>query len=85
MIPGPTAAIDVGHKEHSSGWLILLCKVNGRDHVLLQELKRDMNMHEYQRLIETLSHDCAHVAFIDTPYHEQFLYSAERLSRRSRR
>ena len=82
---GPTAAIDVSHKGHDSGWLILLCKVNGQDHVLLQELRRDMSMHDYQRLVETLSHDCAHVAFIDTPYRESFLLSEDKLFRRSGR
>lgn len=81
---GPDAMIDVGHGR-DVGWLILACKVNGQDRVLLQELRKDMSMQEYKILIENLSHDFRHVAFIDTPYHEQFLYSEDKLFRRSRR
>jgi hypothetical protein len=65
-------AIDVGLKD--AGWLILCCRVAGHDRVQIQNLKPEMTMKEYKELIERLSYDCQHVAYIDAPHGmEQFL------------
>jgi hypothetical protein len=62
---GPGVGIDVGLRDR--GWLILCCRVNGKDYVQLQQLKREMTMGEYKELVERLSYDFQHVAYIDAP------------------
>jgi hypothetical protein len=65
-------AIDVGLKDR--GWLILCCRVAGIDRVMIQHLKPDMTMKEYKELVDRLSYDFQHVAYIDAPHgYESFL------------
>ena len=68
-------AVDVGLRDR--GWLILCCRVDGRDRVMIQNLKPDMTLSEYRDLVKKLSYDFQHVAYIDAPYgYESFLKSA---------
>lgn len=68
----PGVAVDVGFKDR--GWLILVCRVAGRDRVMIQNLKPEMTMSEYKRLVEKLSYDFEGVAYLDAPYgYESFL------------
>lgn len=78
-----TAAVDVG-SYRDVGWLILCCRVQGQDRVRIQHLRQDMSPKDYKDLIERLSYDCQHVAYIDAPPHyEQFLLSEEKMRKKN--
>ncbi len=78
---GGNIAIDVGFRE-DPGWLILTCRVDGQDRVVLNKLRRDMSMREYKHLVENLSRDFGHVAYIDAPHGvECFLKDVQKKSK----
>ena len=79
-----SVSIDVGYKCGDCGWLIFISKVDGRDMVKVQRLKPEMDLKDYKVLVEKLSWDCQHIAYIDsTKVHEHFLKDTFRRTQKS--
>lgn len=59
-------AVDIG-VLHDSGWLILCARIDGRDWVKIQELKRGMTLEQYKELVRNLEHLGAEFRYVDGP------------------